>query len=187
MPCFVSYRTTILLFALLSIPTWRWLRGRIIKAAAWFVPWCSFVATLLSKARVNFSFSLTFSINLIIIFQNNLDGNISPGQCWRSNFISAQCWGGFWLCSGAGSAVSDVFLLKAVWAPYLTWLPWMCSKLCVLENKTFLNGMAHSRWPRSVSIIPAPLGTCAIPFPHCGWCLCRDHVEAWRHTLALRK
>lgn len=117
----------------------------------WFVLCCSFVATLLSKAHVNFRFSLTFSINLIV-FKKNLVGNISTSQCWRSNFLSAQFWDGFWLCSDSGSAVSDVILLQAVRVPYLMWLLWMCSKLCVLENKTFMSGMAHSRWARSIRL-----------------------------------
>lgn len=108
---FVSYWTVILLFAFLSIPIWRWLRGQIKPQAGLFCD-AQAVATLLSKARVNSNFSFTFPINLIIVFKKIYE-SISPGQCWRFNFVSGQFWDGF-DCSDSGLAVT---LPKAMRVP----------------------------------------------------------------------
>lgn len=82
--------------------------------------------------------------------------------------------------SDSDSAVSDVILLKAVKVPYLMWLPGMCSKLCVLENKTFMNRMAHSsmRLPLHRVSCQLPFTCVLFPFPIVD---CAFAGIAWKH------
>lgn len=66
---FVSSWTTALLFAFLEHADVEVTTRSEVKTAGWLVLWHSFVVTLLSRAHINFSFSLTFSISSIFAFK----------------------------------------------------------------------------------------------------------------------